>query len=387
MIISALIYQSYYPDHDFIYEWNNNLQIDETTSNGYIHDAYLKIKGINPSVIINNELYTLNLGTLLLAYDYGIFIPDDIIGDDCDTDYEVEEEIIEIGAYRNNIFFGNTHEINYYLSEDTEFTAILHLYVRTRIEHYEWEEECVERVNGVCVEWEEECEFDDDEIVEHEVYLEDSLDSKLYTEEPGLSFEVLSNNYGSVSFALEVENGWFDIEFDNAYYKKFDHYYGLELNDTITMKAYDCNVTESFNVIYSDGIYTVNSDDCSIIYGDAFRTYEENCDLGYEEYDLEIDTDKLVYDDEDVIHVEIFPSDENVLLKYGSEEVVVSGSYDFEVNPLVNRVTAKLGNEESYKVIHVRDDSDYVLLFDFGVFSGLSYIFYLIVRRYYGGWL
>jgi len=61
--------------------------------------------------------------------------------------------------------------------------------------------------------------------------------------------------------------------------------------------------------------------------------------------------------------------------------------YDFEANPLVNRVIAKLGSEESYKVIHIRDDSDYVLLFDFGVFSGLSYIFYLIVRKYYGGWL
>jgi len=54
---------------------------------------------------------------------------------------------------------------------------------------------------------------------------------------------------------------------------------------------------------------------------------------------------------------------------------------------LVNGVTAKLGSEESYKVFHIRDDSDYVLLFDFGVFSGLSYIFYLIVRKYYDGWL
>jgi len=389
MLISALIYQSYYPDHDFIYEWNKNLDLDyDGEDDGYIEDAWLKIIGISPSVLIDDELYAVD-GKILLDYDYKIDILDNLQGNDCRTEYIKEEENIEFNVFKNNNYLGNDKEIEFDIDEDTSFNAEFEVYLRTRIDHYEEEEYCCVEENNNCLEYCTECVYSHSNTEEDEIILEDSLDVKFYDDEPEFYFNVLGNNYGSLNFEAGIENGYLNMEFEDSYYNSFNYFYGLDMDDNIlTMKAYLFDVVDFSNIIVTEGLFSVsNSNGCYIVYGDHFNSYEVDCLLNFEEYNLSVETDKLSYDLNETILVSVYPSDEDVLLSYGNESFIVNGEYEFTALPYYNRIDVKLGNEEIYKVIHVKDEDNLILLFDFGVFFGLSYIFYLVVRKYYGGFL
>src|SRR3989338_4938185 len=76
MLIASLIYQSKVPDHNFIFNWNNNLNIDlDGINSQYIKDAWLKIITVSHSVLEDNELYCNGNGKILLDYDYNVEIP------------------------------------------------------------------------------------------------------------------------------------------------------------------------------------------------------------------------------------------------------------------------------------------------------------------------
>ena len=116
-----------------------------------------------------------------------------------------------------------------------------------------------------------------------------------------------------------------------------------------------------------------------------YESYEYDCDLDYDDYGLVIDTNKLSYDAGEKINVSVYPS-EDVVLSYGNEEVIVNGNYEFTALKDYNRIEGRIGNEESYKIIHVKND-DVNVLFNFGVFFGFSYFIYLICKKYYKGWV
>ncbi len=386
MLISALIYQSYYPDHDFIYDWNKGIDLDyEGESNGFIYDAWIKIKGISPSVLIDDELYCKNEGKILTDYSYNINLPNNVLWGECRTDWIKESETSRLNIYANGRYIGSNEELNFDINQDTEFTANLNVNLRTRLDHYRDVRYCCQRRNRRCIEYCTECRLYSSDTINHEINVYDSLDVKYYDNELGFNFEVLDDNNG-LSFRADVfDNSYLNIEFEDSYYNNFNYFYGLKISDEglITLKAFPSNVSEIRNIIFSDGVFNVrNWNDCRIRYGNHFNSYNYDCNLESEEYNLEIDTDKLSYNEGEIIHVSIYPDDEDVIVSYGNETVTARGSYEFEALLYYNRIEAKLGNEENYKVIHVKDEDNMNKLFDFGVFFGFGYIFYLICRKY-----
>ena len=57
----------------------------------------------------------------------------------------------------------------------------------------------------------------------------------------------------------------------------------------------------------------------------------------------------------------------------------------FEVEYPYNKIIGKLGNEESYKVIHL-EKGNVRMFFSLGVFFFISYVLYGFCKKYYGGW-
>lgn len=391
MLISALIYQSYYPDYDFIYDWNNNLELNyEGESNGFIYNAWVKIKGITPSVMINDELYCADEGKILADYDYHINMPDNVLWGECRTEWIKESETSRLSVYANGRYIGNEKELNFDINQDAEFTANLNVNLRTRLDHYRDVRYCCGRRNGRCVSYCTECRLYSSDIINHEVNVYDNLNVKYYGNEPEFNFEVLDNN-DDLSFRADViNNSYLNINFDNSYYNSFNYFYGLNIDEDslITLKAFPSNVTEIRNMIFSNGIFSVrNYNDCRIRYGDFFNSYEYDCGLDYEEYGLRIETDKLSYNIGETITVDIYPDYEDVRLSYGNETVIAQRNYEFEALPYHNRIESKLGNEESYKIIHVKDEDNMNKLFDFGVFFGFGYVLYLVCKKYYRGFV
>ena len=386
MLISALIYSGNYPNHELVYNWNKNAELDyEGSDNGYIQNAWVKIKGISPSVLIDDELYCRD-GKILADYNYDVNIPDYQFNGDCRTEWSKESENSELNIYQNNNYIGNSKEVNFDIDLDSNFLAVLNVNLRTRIDHYEDERYCCGRRYGRCVNYCYRCVFEDSDVINNHISVSDELSAKYYNKEVSLDFEVLNENHGSLSFTSNVENGYINIEFEDSYYNSFNYIYGIVINDgLLTLKAFDSDLVDFRNIIVSDFFSVRNGNGCKIIYGDSFESYEYDCDLDYDDYGLVIDTNKLSYDAGEKINVSVYPS-EDVVLSYGNEEVIVNGNYEFTALKDYNRIEGRIGNEESYKIIHVKND-DVNVLFNFGVFFGFSYFIYLICKKYYKGWV
>ena len=81
-----------YPNFDFVYSWNTNLDISnpsngKTYSSGTIKNAWIEIIALMPSIIENDILYSSNTGKLRTEYNYQYVLPSGTEYGDCRTDY------------------------------------------------------------------------------------------------------------------------------------------------------------------------------------------------------------------------------------------------------------------------------------------------------------
>ncbi len=98
--------------------------------------------------------------------------------------------------------------------------------------------------------------------------------------------------------------------------------------------------------------------------------------------ELKIWTDKLVYKENEEIHVSVEPKDKPILVTYGEETKNVVGSTSFTAKYEENRLIAESGEISSYHVINVTRGNKLALLFDFSAFALVSLVMYRGVRSH-----
>ena len=110
-----------------------------------------------------------------------------------------------------------------------------------------------------------------------------------------------------------------------------------------------------------------------------FNDYEYDCDLSYEEISLKIETDKGIYNEDEIIEVFI-DSDREVKVSYG-DEIKYSDSYvDFLARSDKNKIIAESGYIKDIEAIDVRSKNGMNLLFVLGIFVFVNYLILKIFK-------
>ena len=96
--------------------------------------------------------------------------------------------------------------------------------------------------------------------------------------------------------------------------------------------------------------------------------------------------DKFKYKPNEIIEVEISPKDVTVDVEYGEQTISAKKKAEFTAQPLANHITAKVGEIEASKVIHVSGDRNLSMFWNLSVFSFFSYFIYVVAKKHYWGY-
>jgi hypothetical protein len=420
MLMMDLIYNGKeFPDHDFVYYWNANLQIGQppedvtTQDKGYIKNAWLKILTVMPSIIEDDKLYCSGQGKVLTRYDYYVKIPTETMSGDCKTEYELVQETSKLNVYLNDKLIGNEQITPFTTDEDAEFKAALDIIVQTKIKRYEWREYCCETnkncytqctykkgkktctkvCKNECVRYCKTCELRTTETKEDLLTLIDTFKASYYGQKPETVFKITDQYYDITEGFLNATNFTsLTLSFKDSFYQNNKYYYGLSYSFKpyyiLTLRA-NKHLTENsknIHVTNNDPEYKFaveNPQDCNIKISDHFQTYEQKCDTAFNKTKIILETDKLSYKEGETIKVNVTPKDKQIRLSYGSESVNAYAVAEFTAQPYDNKITAELGDAEANKIIYVSNSSNWKLIKYLLLFLT---IIYLIVKLFNAKW-
>lgn len=182
----------------------------------------------------------------------------------------------------------------------------------------------------------------------------------------------------------------------NSSFEKDYYSYGLvksfEPYDVLSYKALKEEVTNSKDLRYfeqndSISFATLEPDKCTLQLYFHFQNQIIICHATVFPEELIIKTDKLVYIEGDTISVKITPSNASAMLKYDNESVQAIGDYNFTASYPGGRIDAFSAGQEAYAVFSVQKRGRYSVVLGLAVFSGLNYVVYFLIRRYWGFWI
>jgi len=99
---------------------------------------------------------------------------------------------------------------------------------------------------------------------------------------------------------------------------------------------------------------------------------------------IKLTTDKLVYNNNEMIRVSVHSPLNTHLLTYGSETYVVSGGIDIKAIYPYNKISIEHDGRIYEAVFHVKDNSSFYLLFPLGIFITINYVIVALLKRYWG---
>ena len=100
---------------------------------------------------------------------------------------------------------------------------------------------------------------------------------------------------------------------------------------------------------------------------------------------LEIHTDRLKYNPDEPITVNIHPSDAPVELTYADETKDAVGTAEFTAQQYKNKITAVHEDEEADRIIFVTDKDRFAIFTGLSIFGMLNYFLYVVLRKCWGG--
>jgi len=398
-LVADLVYTDRdFANHSFIYDWNTDIEFNsvpeevKVESNGYIKDAWLKIVAVTPSVLSEDKLLSPGTGKVLSAYNYRVELPSGKEGRDCRTDYNLASNQNWLDVYLNDNLIGNSKLTDFQVPEDLDFKDELKIKTVTEVKHYENERYCCRTIRGICRKHCNKCKYRSTEYRTDEVNLEDSRKAYLYSPLILSEIRAVDKYHDTTVGILNISNFTsFSLNFENASFKQFNYYYNANVSlapyDVLTLRANRFTKKESDNINVeqindSYKFYVANPNECKIQFYDHFNSFEQTCNLNSDFPLLKVETNKLQYKENETINVDLEPKDTQVKVKYGDEEVLAQNSVQFKANQNHNKITAYLGERKSEKVIHVKKDGTWDFALDLGVFSGIMYSFYLLIRKY-----
>ena len=249
------------PNHDFVYNWNINLKVENNPDNiyrneGSIRNAWVNLIGVMPSVLEDSKLYVPEKGKILSAYDYEIILPFGNEGNDCKTKYYNIESRHDLDILVNDKKLGNSKLQSYSINGEHEdsivFQSRLIIESNYKVKHYKKKKVCINYKVNYCAEYKRKCKYDSTEYRKDQVVLYDYLDAKLYSKNPESEFRVIQKYSGITNGVLETTNKTrVELFFNNSLYETSDYIYNYEyqLPDYIlTLRAEKKNQKKSQNI-------------------------------------------------------------------------------------------------------------------------------------------
>jgi hypothetical protein len=404
MIILNLDYQSsFFPDHDYIFDRNTDLEIKEAPNDvdiqekKYIKSAWAKIFAIMPSIQYDGELYSPKESSILTGFNYEIDIPNNYYSSkyprtskgDCKRKYYLEEKNAINRVYVNNRYIGKGELVDILLTRNSKIKVMYDIYVKIKIKHYEWDKDCIWRsFKGRCVKYVYDCEYDYTEYRTERVSITDTLNMKLYDNNlfaevsPVKIYDSITNYKLNYSDSINVNLKNSDYSFNKYIYNlnySFAPYY------IVNLVAKDYNQEIISNLFSGNNLLTVkNAKNCKLEAFDFFSVLEKDCETNYEDLNLSIKTDKFKYIFGDKINIKIYPNNLPVNLTYGDSSKISTGKSSFVAKQYENRIVAEYNGIIYEKIIHVVDNSKLLLLWKLLIFVLLNYFIYKLLKKYYG---
>jgi len=324
-LYDALMYVEF-PDFDYVYDYNSNLEFDEKPEEAeeydsdYIKHAWIILASVMPSVEIDNISYYDGSASVLTGYDYEIEVPSGTASGDCKTIYNVNSVSRSHSVYVNDEIVGYSDLVYFESDEDVEIRTELTITAVVSIRHYKIK--TTKPYRGTCRYFSTETDTDVLTILDSKelIYLNDT---------PSYSINIEDQGYDSYQGSLDVNATAYDFAIGEGSYQKRDWYYTYDLDYgsvlSVVAIPYEREFVDNINFVNNE--FTIQEiNPCSIILYSHFDSWIYDCEEDFEDIDISVETDKQFYDADDEIQVTITPSDEEVLLIYGDIEELVTGS-------------------------------------------------------------
>ncbi len=388
-------------NHSFVYDWNTKISFGsapegvEVKNDGYIKDAWLKIIAIMPSVVSEGRLLTPGSGSILTRYNYWVDIPSGTEGGDCKTEFSLSSETASLNVYLNDNLIGSSALADYQGYGEMNFKSALQIQAVIDVRHYKTKKYCCIKGKKGCLQFCEECSLDNIETRTNQVSLEDS--KKAFAYKPVIKPKIRAIDYyrNTQVGILNISNfNAFKLVFENSSLNQYNYYYDINVSlapyDVFTLKANNFTKIEANNLNLEQinstyKFFVANSNKCRLKYYDHFRAFEDNCDLQANFPEFKVETDKLQYGEDEIINVSLEPKNVIIKVRYGPYEEEGINFVQFTAKPNINKITAFLDERKAEKVIHVKKKDTWDFALNLGVFSGVLYFYYLLVKKYWGG--
>jgi hypothetical protein len=387
-----------FPSHESVREWNINVDTSLPPDNvkkyekGYIKHAWVKLLSVMPSVLENNTLYCGEEGEVLSAFNHEVELPTKKASGDCKTEYILKENKGVLSVSLNNQNIGTGRLVEFTTDRDSIFRTAYDVIVRTDIRHYEWERYCCEREDGYCVRRCKRCEYDHTEYKTDKLRITDSVKLEYYNPNTTADFTVKSKYGDTTRGVLSADNFTsLYLSFANSYLKEFNYRYSIAWDipphNVFTVKAEPEKHFEHKNLIFdgnnSYDIWIKDTTRCKLNAYDHFRNNEFPCNLKFEDLNIEIETDKLTYEDNETIKVNIKPSGKDFNLTYANNTYPARNSLTIKAVYPYNRISITHNGIIYDKIIHVKNKDPLNLLFHLSIFGGINYFFIGLLKKYW----
>jgi hypothetical protein len=318
IIYSILLYQNNsFPDHNFIENYNLQINVDSPPNNTQIYNsnqiknAWMSFLSIFPSVYENNVLYVPDYTNTLSEYDYDVEIPEENADGDCETDYTLVNNQAILNYYLNNDYLGEGKQASLNINQDGTLKAELNINTNIQVDHFNWYRYCcVWGKKGKCIWYCKKCKYSFTEYESDNIKIEEEEEVNLYTEEPFADLTIVNQYYNITKGTFTVENySYFKLNFEDSYITKQNYYYDLIFDKKpyyfVYLEAHNTNKTTLKNLYLANNSFFVkNTANCSLFASNHFYNYSSGCDLTLYQEDInELSIEEKTIDLSLLIHI------------------------------------------------------------------------------------
>ncbi|MGV8162419.1 MAG: hypothetical protein ACP5N2_03765 [Candidatus Nanoarchaeia archaeon] len=312
-LIANIIYKNTtYPDHVFVRNYNQNIQVKSPPNgtliytNNSIKNAWIKILSIEPSVGYENKTYVSKVTTCRAEYNYTITSP---------VDY-----------YNNNQVNGNTCKILYskYSEQSTIFWKVdnkvgsigkvvqviadnysllqaqADITSKIKADQYIWNKYCCQTKNGRCTKYCYQCKFKKTTYATDKLSIKDSINVMSYNHYPSANFMITDLYENTYKGTLTNDNVTsILLSFNQSYLKDQEYVYSANFSNKpyyfLYLIAEKRDLQSQKNLLWTNGsVYVSDSGNCSLERSDFFTTQNQVCQFNITEKNLTMVSERPV---------------------------------------------------------------------------------------------
>ncbi len=405
-LYSGLIYNSStIANHSLIAAWNDGIVVNvpptgvSVVSSLFIQNAWISLLTISPSVVEENLFLVPNVTTIRAQYDYDLVLPNnyyssgypDTDAGDCERTYALTQNDASYILSDASGTLGNTPTATIAVSNNKTISSSLTVYVEVDVAHSQWQSYCCASSFGTCTSTCHSCTYAYSQMIPDSVALSDSRNLTYDDRNISASF-VAVNQYASTTLGRLSTNAVNTLALlGNASIEQQRYSYDVlfvhEPYSFLQLRASPTNITQIRNILIDEDTFILPSTtQCSVQTTSHFYTSQYSCSLNFSPINLSITLVKFSYQLNDVIAVDLHPKNTQINITYGNYSQMVENIVNLTTTT-ANKIEARIGLAHTSRIIHVKNPQYKNVFVHLSLFSGLSYFLYLLIARFWGGFL